>query len=60
MAKKTIDANVIEKLEASKKAALQRIAKNLKEQAENSSVSAYHSSHSSGSNGRTHSSIVSS
>ena len=58
MAKKTIDTNIIEKLEASKKAALKRIAKNLKEQAENSSVSASHSSHSSGA-GRTHSSTVS-
>lgn len=58
--KKTIDVDIIEQLEASKRAALKRIAKNLKEQAESSSVSAYHSSHSSGPGGRTHSSVVSS
>ena len=59
MTKKTIDADIVEKLEASKKEALKRIAKNLKAQAEGDSVWASHISHSSG-NGRTHSSYVSS
>ena len=57
--KKTIDPETLAKLEESKKAVLKRVAKNLLEQSEQGSVSAGHSSHSSG-GGRTHSSVVSS
>jgi hypothetical protein len=53
--KKLPDAATIEKLEASKKAVLKRIAENLKSQEGNLSTSHY--SHSSGS-GRTHSSVI--
>jgi hypothetical protein len=56
--KKTIDPETIAKLEETKKAVLHRVAKNLLEQSEQGSVSAGHSSHSSGA-GRTHSSVVS-
>jgi len=57
--KKTIDPETIAKLEETKKAVLQRVAKNLLEQSEQGSVNAHHSSHSSGAGGRTHSSVVS-
>jgi hypothetical protein len=58
--KKTIDSETLAKLEETKKAVLKRVAKNLLEQSEQgSSVSAGHSSHSSG-GGRTHSSVVTS
>ena len=57
--KKTIDSETLVKLEETKKAVLKRVAKNLLEQSEQGSVSAGHSSHSSGS-GRTHSSVVTS
>ena len=57
--KKTIDSETLAKLEETKKAVLKRVAKNLLEQSEQGSVSAGHSSHSSGS-GRGHSSFVSS
>ena len=57
--KKTIDSETLAKLEESKKAVLKRVAKNLLEQSEQGSVSAGHSSHSSG-GGRTHASVVSS
>ena len=58
-AKKLPDAATIEKLEASKKAVLKRIAKNLKSQAQGDKVSAYHSSHSAGTGSRTHMSVIS-
>lgn len=59
MNSKEIDIETLEKLEASKKAVLQRVAERLRNQIEtdNVKVSAMHNSHSSG-NSRTHSSIV--
>lgn len=58
MNSKEIDVETLEKLEASKKAALQRVAERLRNQIETDKVSAYHSSHSSGGS-RTHTSVVS-
>lgn len=55
---KKIDSNVVAELEQSKNEVLQRIAKKLKAQMEGTCVSAGHSSHSSGSSGRTHSSTT--
>jgi hypothetical protein len=55
--KKEIQTETIDQLEESKKAVLKRIADNLKSQKNHGTVSAGHSSHSSGS-GRTHSSYV--
>ena len=59
MANKVIDPKTISKLEKTKKAVLERVAKNLREQSEQGTASARHTSHSSGS-GRTHSSQVTS
>jgi len=59
MAEKVIDSKTLSKLEETKKAVLKRVAKNLREQSEQESVGAYHSSHSSG-GGRTHGSSVTS
>ena len=60
MKSKEIDVETLEKLEASKKAVLQRVAERLRNQVETNNVSASHSSHSSTpSSGRTHSSNVS-
>ena len=60
MNSKEIDVETLEKLEASKKAVLQRVAERLRNQIETTdNVSASHSSHSSGAGGRTHTSIVS-
>ena len=56
--KKITDVETIKKLEASKKAVLKRVAENLKSQLHEGSVTASHSSHSSGGGGRTHSSYV--
>jgi hypothetical protein len=55
--KKEIQTETIDQLEESKKAVLKRIADNLKSQKNQGTVSAGHSSHSSG-NGRTHASYV--
>jgi hypothetical protein len=60
MNSKEIDIETLEKLEASKKAVLQRVAERLRNQIETTdNVSASHSSHTSGSGGRTHISVVS-
>lgn len=56
--RKVIDPKNVEKLEASKKAVLKRVAKKLKWELGGGAVEARHSSHSSGA-GRTHSSVVS-
>ncbi|MDA1342817.1 MAG: hypothetical protein O2966_02855 [Proteobacteria bacterium] len=61
--KKIISADEIKALEESKNAALERVAKRLKEQKYSNLANASHSSHSSGSAGgkaRTHSSYVTS
>jgi hypothetical protein len=58
MENKMSNQEVIEKLEASKKEALKRIAENLAKQVDGQAVGAWHSSHSSGS-GSGHTSIVS-
>ncbi|CAB4815423.1 unannotated protein [freshwater metagenome] len=58
MNSKEIDVETLEKLEASKKAVLKRVAERLKNQIETDNVSASHCSHSSGNNGRTHMSVV--
>jgi hypothetical protein len=55
--KKGIDAETVKRLEASKKAVLKRVAENLKSQVQDGSVTASHSSHSSGA-GRTHASYI--
>lgn len=61
MTSKEIDVETLEKLEASKKAVLQRVAERLRNQIETTdNVSASHSSHTSGGGaGRTHTSYVS-
>jgi len=60
MAEKTsIDQNVVEELEQSKHEVLQRIAEKLKGQMNSDCVTAGHSSHSSGTGGRTHNSTTS-
>jgi hypothetical protein len=59
MNSKEIDVETLEKLEASKKAVLQRVAERLRNQIETDNVSASHCSHAAGSPGRTHMSIVS-
>ena len=59
MAGKVIDPKTLSKLEETKKAVLKRVAKNLREQSEQGTASARHTSHSSGS-GRTHASVVTS
>ena len=60
MKSKEIDVETLEKLEASKKGVLQRVAERLRNQIETTdNVSAFHSSHSSGGGGRTHTSVVS-
>ena len=57
---KEIDVETLEKLEASKKAVLQRVAERLRNQIETTdNVSASHSSHSSSPQSRTHTSIIS-
>ena len=56
---KVIDSETLSKLEETKKAVLERVAKNLKDQSQQGSVGAHHSSHSSNPKGRTHSSVVS-
>jgi hypothetical protein len=58
--KKEIQTETIDQLEESKKAVLKRIAENLKNQKVDGNVTASHSSHSSGPNGRTHSSYINS
>ena len=62
MNEKVIDPKTLSKLEETKKAVLQRVAKNLREQSESDqgSVGARHGSHSSGAGGRTHGSTVTS
>ncbi len=57
MDKKSINQEIIEKLEASKKEALKRIAENMAKQADQEAINAGHSSHSSGT-GKGHTSYV--
>jgi hypothetical protein len=57
MEKKLVNKEVIEKLEASKKEALKRIANTLSKQADGEALGAGHSSHTSGT-GKGHTSYV--
>lgn len=56
--KTPLDQNVIDELEKSKNEVLQRVAEKLKNQMNSDCVTAGHSSHSSGSSGRTHTSTT--
>ena len=58
MSKKKISPEIIDELEKSKRAVLERVAKNLKSQVDGD-AGASHSPHSSNPKGRTHSSNVS-
>lgn len=57
MKNESINKEIVEKLEASKKEALKRIAENLAKQLDQEAVAASHSSHSSGT-GKGHTSYV--
>lgn len=57
--KKEIDQDVLKKLQESKNAVLERIAKSLESQAQGETLNAGHSSHSSSPNGKGHTSVVS-